>query len=407
MRLQERLESLGRQARPRAQHADPDLGGLASALSGAVGQNQAGPYLVFEALHRLPGVGLDPWSSSLLGAEMPSPDEGWCFFDTETTGLSGGVGNQVFLMAMAWRTNAGLIVRQYLLADPALEQPFLEAIIEDLESSSALVSYNGKSFDSPVLSGRMLMSRRSPVCLSKPHLDLLHLARRIFRARLGSCTLQNVESRVLGRDRAEDIPGYLIPEMYFAYLRSRDPELLRAVLAHNRQDVISLSLLLDHVLGLIRCSERAHPLDRFGVARLLESGGEVPAALVLYERLWAESDGGWDGEVWPGSWTPVELGYVLGLRLAVALRRAGRLDHAEAVVEATWNRYPRPWEAGIMLAKILEHGRKDRAAALEVVSAALDALQGSSPRSRAEDRCLEDLRKRRLRLERRHTAEAA
>ncbi len=406
MLLQERLESLGRQARPRARRGEANLQGLASTLGGSVLENAAGPYVVIEAVHSLPDGYPQPGSASVLGLEMPPNSEGWCFFDTETTGLSSGVGNQVFLMAMAWRGPGGLLLRQYILPDPALEQPFLEAISEDLDSSCALVSYNGRSFDSPVLSGRLLMSRRSPTCLSKPHLDLLHPARRIFKARLGSCTLQNVEARVLGRDRGEDIPGYLIPEMYFAYLRSGDPELLRGVVAHNRQDVVSLSLLLDHVLMLIGSSARAHPLDRFGVARLLESGGEPSGAIAIYEQLWAESDVGWNGEAWPGSWSPVELAYVLGLRLAVALRRAGRGDRAEEVVQATWDRYPRPWEAGIMLAKILEHRRKDRGAAIEIVSAAVEALEGNGPRSRAEDRCLVDLRKRRDRLEKRQAAAA-
>jgi hypothetical protein len=404
--LQERLESLGRQARPRVPRGESDLGGLASALGGAVLENAAGPYVVIEAVHSLPDPAPLQRSVSVLGLEMPNDQEGWCFFDTETTGLSSGVGNQVFLMAMAWRGPGGLLLRQYVLPDPALEQPFLEAVSQDLAASCALVSYNGRSFDTPVLSGRMLMSRRSPLCLSKPHLDLLHPSRRIFKARLGSCTLQNVEARVLGKDRGDDIPGYLIPEMYFAYLRSGDPELLRAVVAHNRQDVVSLSLLLDHVLALVASSARAHPLDRFGVARLLEGGGELSGAIAIYEQLWAEADEGWNGEAWPEAWTPVELAYVLGLRLAVALRRAGRLDRAETVVQTTWARYPRPWEAGIMLAKILEHRRKDRGAAIEVVSAAVDALEEIGSRSRAEDRCLLDLRKRRQRLEKRQAAAA-
>jgi hypothetical protein len=308
---------------------------------------------------------------------------------------------------MAWRTGAGLLMRQYLLPDPALEQPFLEAICADLDGSAAVVSYNGRSFDAPVLTGRLLMSRRSPNCLLKPHLDLLHPVRRIFKARLGSCTLQNVEAMVLGSDRGDDIPGCLIPELYFTYLRSRDPELLRSVVAHNRQDVVSLSLLLDRLVGLPQRGATAHPLDRFGLARLLESRGEVDRAIVIYKQLWEESGCAWDGDVWPGAWTPVELGYVVGLRLAVALRRLGHLDLAETVAQVSWSRYPRPWEAGIMLAKIFEHQRKDRGAAIEVVAAALAALEAGGSRTAGEERCLVDLRKRYARLDRKGTAEAA
>jgi len=400
MLLQDRLESLGRHPRPRPPTRAADLAGLAAGVGGSVGENAAGEFVLIEELLPLPPRAA--WSGApdwLFGDCAAPPEPGLCFFDTETTGLSGGVGNQVFLMAMAWRVGGGLLMRQYLLADPAFEQPFLEAISLDLERSAAVVSYNGRSFDAPVLTGRLLMSRRSPGCLLKPHLDLLHPVRRIFKARLGSCTLQNVEALVLGRDRGDDIPGHLIPEMYFAYLRSRDPELLRSVLAHNRQDVVSLSLLLDHLLGLPDSGAAAHPLDRFGLARLLESGGQVERAIAIYDQLWEEADCAWDGEVWPGAWTPVELAYVLGLRLAIALRRHRLLERAEAVVEATWRRYPRPWEAGIMLAKILEHRRKDRSAAIEVVSAALEALEESRSRSPSEERCLVDLRKRHARLE--------
>lgn len=406
MQLRDRLESLGRRpnARPRAR--DVDLEGLAAGLGGRVGENSAGAFVVVEELHPLP-VRAPSWTDSppwLFGGEGIPAETGVCFFDTETTSLSGGVGNQVFLIAMAWRAAGGLLMRQYLLPDPACEQAFLEAINADLGVSEAVVSYNGRSFDAPILEGRFLMARRSPECLHKPHLDLLYLVRRIFKARLGSCTLQNVENMVLGQDRGDDIPGHLIPEMYFSYLRSRDPELLRSVLAHNRQDVVSLSLLLDHVVGVLDRGGSAHPLDRFGAARLLESAGEVERALLLYEELWLEVDGGWDGELWPGSWSPVELAYVLGLRMATAHRRRGDVERSELVLQAIWRRYPHPWEAGIMLAKVLEHRRKDRAAAIEVVSAALSTLESLAWRTTKEERWVLDLQRRQSRLSSRRPA---
>jgi uncharacterized protein YprB with RNaseH-like and TPR domain len=408
MPLRDRLESLGRRPNVRPRTRDADLQGLATCLGGRVGENRAGAFVVVEEVYPLPAR-KGTWDDApawLFGDAGNPLEPGMCFFDTETTGISGGVGNQVFLMAMAWRVPGGLLMRQYLLPDPAFEHAFLEAISADLGSSAAVVSYNGRTFDAPVLEGRFLMARRSPECLRKPHLDLLHPVRRIFKARLGSCTLQNVESRVLGRDRGEDIPGHLIPEMYFTYLRSRDPDVLRSVVAHNRQDVVSLSLLLDHLVGVLDHGGSAHPLDRFGATRLLESMGEVERAVALYEELWLEVDGSWDGEVWPGSWTPIELAYVLGLRLATAHRRRGCAEQSERVLQAIWRRHPEPWEAGIMLAKALEHRRKDRSAALEVVSAALGALESVSWRSPKEERWLTDLRKRHDRLAARAPAAA-
>ncbi|HEV3235053.1 MAG TPA: ribonuclease H-like domain-containing protein [Candidatus Dormibacteraeota bacterium] len=409
MLLRERLESLGRPTPVRRHRPDADLEGLASSLGGEVRENACGPYVVVEAVHAMPPtVGYNAASALFAGVagEEPLRESGLCFFDTETTGLSGGVGTQVFLMATAWRVPNGLVVRQYLLADPVLEDGFLEAVEADLASSCALVSYNGRSFDSPVLEGRLVLSRRSPDCLRRPHLDLLHPARRVFRWRLGQCNLQSVEAMVLGQDRGEDIPGYLIPELYFAYLRSRDPELLRAVVAHNRQDVVSLSLLLDHLVEVIAGRGLAHPLDRMGVGRLLESAALMADAARVYQALWDEPSSAWDGEVWPGSWTPVELRYVVGLRLATLRRRAQRPDLAQAVLEQLWQRHQRPWEAGIMLAKDLEHRRKDGAAALEVASAARLALDDQPGRTPQEERWLADLVRRTERL-RRRTGEAA
>ncbi|HEV1997836.1 MAG TPA: ribonuclease H-like domain-containing protein, partial [Candidatus Dormibacteraeota bacterium] len=251
MQLRERLESLGRQARPRSPRAEADLGALAAGLGGEVRENDWGPYVVVEQVLPLPPrMAWRPVETGWLAGkhEGELSEESLCFFDTETTGLNGGVGNHAFLVALAWRMNNALLMRQYVLPDPSLELPFLEAVVADIGASGALVSYNGKTFDVPVLEGRLLLARRSPDCLDLPHLDLLHPSRRLFKARLGACGLQNVESMVLGRDRGDDIPGFLIPEMYFTYLRHRDPGVLREVVAHNRQDVVSLSLLLDQLV---------------------------------------------------------------------------------------------------------------------------------------------------------------
>ncbi|GAC1335280.1 MAG: metal-dependent exonucleaseMrfB [Candidatus Dormibacteria bacterium] len=410
MLLRERLESLGRPARPHHPRAEADLMALARGLNGEVRENQWGPYVVVEELLPLPaGVAWDSLEPGWLAGSPQDPLEegGLCFFDTETTGLNGGVGNHAFLVALGWRMGGSMLMRQYVLPDPGLELPFLEAVSADMGASGALVSYNGKTFDVPVLEGRLLLSRRSPECLRRPHLDLLHPSRRLFKARLGACNLQNIEAMVLGRDRGDDIPGFLIPEMYFSYLRHRDPSVLREVLAHNRQDVVTLSLLLDHLVTCLRHGSGAHPLDRFGAARLLEAAGEPDRALAVYLQLFEECDGCWDGEVWPGNWTPIELGYVVGLRLATIHRRRGALADGEAVLAWLWGRHPRAWEAAIMLAKHLEHRRKDRAAAVEVVSAAIAALETERGLAPKEEKCLLDLRRRATRLARKPASRRA
>jgi uncharacterized protein YprB with RNaseH-like and TPR domain len=401
--LRERLESLGRASRPRRQSNEVRLAELAYTVGGEIRENRAGSYVVIEELLPLPRRPAFDGSGAGFLAGIPGvelAEEGLGFFDTETTGLSAGVGNAVFLLALGRRQTAGFLLRQYVLPDPALEDAFLEAVAEDIGACQALVSYNGRSFDVPLVEGRLLLSRRSAACLERPHLDLLHPARRVYKARLGACNLQNVEAMVLGQDRGDDIPGYLIPETYFAYLRSRDARPLCPVIAHNRQDVVSLSLLLDRLMVSLRDLDAAHPLDRFGLGRMLEAMGEVERASLVYGGLWEESEGGWNGETWPGTWTPVELAYVVGLRLATLHRRRGMAEDGAAIARVLWQRHPQPWEAGIILAKHLEHRRKDRAAALEVVSAAVEALEALEWREVREERYLADLRRRSERLRR-------
>ncbi|MHB8507696.1 MAG: ribonuclease H-like domain-containing protein [Candidatus Dormibacteria bacterium] len=374
---------------------------MATRLGVEVAENDFGQFLVREEVVASPISALCPGAvQRVSGVDLSALDPArLCFFDTETTGLSGGVGTQVFLAALAWRVPSGLLLRQYLLADPSLERAMLVQVRKDLAASEALVTYNGRAFDMPLLENRLLLARLPGLAGVHPHLDLLHPVRRMFKARLGSCSLGQVEALVLGRDRGDDIAGHLIPEAYFAFLRSRRPGLLRAVLAHNRQDVASLSLLLDHIGFAVENPGRLHPLDRFSLARCLETRGFAAPALELYAALWGESEGGWDGELWPGAWTPVELAYVTGMRLATGHRRLGSGHLGEAILKQLWLRHPRPWEAGIMLAKHLEHRRRDRRAALEVVAAALDALEGLGPRDGREERFASDLRHRRARLE--------
>jgi uncharacterized protein YprB with RNaseH-like and TPR domain len=407
--LRERLQSLGYQPRAGRPTGVLDLERTAREIGAQVVENAHGRTLMVEEVVVAPvSTDLDAAGAALLGRTGSDGGPGrLCFFDTETTGLSGGVGTQVFLAAVAWRVPSGVLVRQYFLPDPSAERAMLHALREDLCASDTLVTYNGRSFDVPLVEARLLMCRWPGDSIRMPHVDLLHPVRRVYRSRIGSCSLGSVETQVLGRDRGEDIPGFLIPEAYFAFLRGRDVALLREVFAHNRQDVVSLSLLLDHFCRVLKEEgSQSHPLDRFGVARLLETNGQPQRAAALYERLWDESLEGWNGEVFPEAWSPVELGYVTGMRLAALHRRRGLVHLCQPILEELWRRHPRPFEAGIMLAKHLEHRRKDRRAALELVEAALQALHEEPGWGRKEERWVEDLRRRRVRLSARAEATA-
>jgi uncharacterized protein len=309
------------------------------------------------------------------------------FLDTETTGLSGGTGTVAFLVGLAWREAEGLALAQYFLCDFDQENALLWAVGRCLREAGVLVTYNGRSFDWPLLQTRLVLRRAE--WPSPPHLDLLTLARRIFRPRLPDCALQTIEQSVLDLHRADDLPGALIPGRYFAWLRQGDPRSLDPVFIHNRQDVLSMSLLLARFEALLRGSDELHPLDRFGRARFLEARGFQVEAIREYGQLWRDHAGGGALLATRGA---------LGIRLARLLRRKGRWEEARSVLEECWQTQTYPYPAAIELAKLLEHQARDLAAARRIVSDALRLLAVAVV-SNAQWRA--DLECRQRRLERR------
>ncbi len=308
------------------------------------------------------------------------------FLDTETTGLSGGTGTVAFLVGLAWREADGLTLVQYFLCDFNQESALLWAVGQCVREAGVLVSYNGRSFDWPLLQTRLVLKRTS--WPSPPHLDLLSLARRIFKPRLPDCALQTIEQAVLDLHRADDLPGTLIPSRYFAWLRGVDPRVLEPVFTHNRQDVLSMALLLARFEAVLRGSEELHPLDRFGRARFLEGRGFHDEAILEYRQLWRNRPRG----------AQPTMGGALGLRLARLLRRQGRWEEARSVLEECWRTQSYPYPVAIELAKLLEHQARDLNAARRIVSDALRLLALAvvpNPQWRA------DLERRSQRLDRR------
>lgn len=199
---------------------------------------------------------------------------GWLFLDTETTGLA-GAGTLAFLVGMAsLDERRGATLEQLLLREPGQERPLLERVQERFHSATLIISFNGKAFDRPLLDGRMVMNRL-PRLPDVPHLDLLHVARRLHRERLGRCTLKRLESHVLGFDRGPDIDGSEVAAIYGHFLRSEDAAGISAVVAHNLWDVASM-------LGLVGLyGQRLPPLaapDLAGLARTLLRAGALQEA---------------------------------------------------------------------------------------------------------------------------------
>jgi hypothetical protein len=189
------------------------------------------------------------------------------FLDTETTGLAGGTGTVPFLVGLAWFEGRSLRVHQLFLRRLGEEAPMLRVLAERMAESSCLVTFNGKSFDWPLLRTRFVLNR-VPTPPELPHLDLLHCARRVFKHRGTGTRLVHLEEQVLGHQRVGDVDGSLIPDLYFGFLRDGEGSALTPVLEHNANDLLLLAALLGVLVRRFRASgtEGKDPRDLLGFA---------------------------------------------------------------------------------------------------------------------------------------------
>lgn len=266
---------------------------------------------------------------------------GWAtrplFFDTETTGLSGGAGTIAFLAGLGWFEDGGFRVRQWLLTGQASERLLLRELSAALDDASLLVSYNGRTFDVPLMEMRWAFHRQPSPFDELPHFDMLPAARRLWSRREtaveggdASCSLSTLERDVLGFHRQGDVPGFEIPVRYFQFLRTGDHRLLDGVLDHHRHDIVSLAVLMAHALrmagdGPDLCRDDHEVVALGGV---FERAGLTERAVEAFERASCSADR-----------------YVRAhacTRLGLMHRRAGRHDEAArawaAVVEAAGGR---------------------------------------------------------------------
>ena len=216
------------------------------------------------------------------------------FLDTETTGLAGGAGTLVFLVGIGKFLKGKFQLRQYFLRDPSEEAGMLEVLHGDLEKASGFVTYNGRAFDLPLLENRYIMALRQQVSLGRnPHMDLLHIARRLWKRTLPDCTLGTVEKEILGVQRSEDdVPGSWIPGMYLDYLRSGDPSDMSRVIYHNTIDILSLvslagEILQRHSIGEL---EKLSEGEALAVARWHGDLGRIDPAATAFDRAAGAED---------------------------------------------------------------------------------------------------------------------
>jgi uncharacterized protein YprB with RNaseH-like and TPR domain len=212
------------------------------------------------------------------------------FLDTETTGLGMGTGTKVFLVGAGYLNGDFFHVRQYFLDAYGDEVPFLSGLGSFLSGFGSIVTFNGKAFDWPLLEHRYIYFRRSlkPPLFNPLHVDLLHPARRLWKARLSSCALSSLESAILRFQRThEDVHGYEIPSLYFRYQRTRDGRDLTGVFYHNVHDILSLAALaihIDRVLDDPSVDLVSDPIDLHSLGRAYDRAGEAERAAFAYEE---------------------------------------------------------------------------------------------------------------------------
>ncbi len=283
------------------------------------------------------------------------------FFDMETTGL-GGSGTVPFLIGFGSVIENSFQVRQYFLPDYPDEAAMLEAVREEISEDTIVVSYNGKSFDMPILVDRMIINRVERNLKYAGHIDLLHSARRLYRRRLRSCTLSNIESNILDFQRYGDIPGELVPAVYFKWLNSMGTELLGQVVEHNLNDIVSLYFLMYHI-ALIQDkpgNRIIDPDDIYSVAKIYEKRKDHDK---VYQIL---SEG--------SHIISHKKRYDILFMQSLACKRTGRLDEAVNIWKKITDRSnPQTFVALIELAKYYEHRKKDYLSALDCTNRAQTA----------------------------------
>ena len=304
-------------------------------------------------------LALDPTLATL-------PMERALYLDTETTGLSGGTGTVAFLVGLAWFAPSGLVVEQMLVRRLGEEAPMLARVRRRLEECALVITFNGKSFDLPLLRTRLVMNRL-PAAPDRPHLDLLHVARRVHKHANRQCRLTALERDVLGFERENDVPSGEVSGLYLHFLRTGDGSALRGVVEHNAWDVVTMASLVG-LYGEPLDGSRLRGDDLAGVAHALHRAGDdgaLDAASLALDRC-----GG------PAS---------RRVRASIAKAR-GERDLALADYEALERDLEERGEGAAVrleLAKLYEHHQKSPHRALEMLDKGVVEEEQAQSRRRA------------------------
>ena len=376
-------------ARPAALRAPGEEDTLARLLGAGVAKNLFGEYLSIRNWFSTPEFS-EPSSTSLdllsrardeslsrrTRAALADPQK-WLFLDTETTGLAGGTGTYAFLVGLAWWDAGGLQVEQFFMRDFSEEHSLLHELSGRLAERPVLVTFNGKSFDWPLLESRFTMTRAIAAPKLAAHLDLLHPARALWKLRLGSVRLVELERHVLdaprlGWRRDDDVASALIPQFYFDYLRGGPTEPLAGVVRHNQMDLRGLAALFGKINSLLSepgAAGESQSLDLFGLSRFLQRRGETNRA---HSACSQALEIGLPAEFRPKAWRD----------LALMAKRRGAHDRAAEI----WQEIVADAQDGIyaceQLAIHYEHRAKNLSRAAEFAQLALAKLRRQRSASR-------------------------
>jgi uncharacterized protein YprB with RNaseH-like and TPR domain len=337
---------------------------------------------------------ISQWANDSRLLDMPLSK--FAFLDTETSSLAGGTGTYAFMVGIARFVDNQFALRQFFMRDPAEEPAMLEAIAQFLAPAQALVTFNGKAFDAPLLTTRYRLHHIPVPYEDYSHLDLLPLARRLWRDRLESRALKYLEQHVLGLTRSmEEVQGYEIPWLYFDYLRTGDARPLAGVFYHNAMDVVAMAALLAHVNAVIENPYEGrveHGLDFVALGKLFEDLGHWEEAARLFER-----------------------GLELNLTesdFSLAVRRLSTLQKRRGDFEKAISLWETAAENGhiyahIEMAKYYEHKCRDARTALKWTSSALEHVEHTDLPVYVRKYWLEEINHRLARLERKVNSTAA
>ncbi len=366
-------------------------------IPGAVCCNEAGAFYCVETRYPVSSVHGGCRLESALRISGQSllrlcPDDGTgalaaeklLFLDTETTGLSGGAGTVAFLVGVGYFQEDSFRIRQFFMRDYNEEAAMLLELNRLLPEFEGLVTFNGKAFDWNLLQGRFISNRIRPALSSPVHIDLLFPSRRIWGLKLESCRLSSLEENVLGEKRTDDIPGSMIPAVYFKYLEDRDATDIRKVVKHNELDILSMVSLLSKITAMLEnpVSESSCEQELLGLGKIFQKNGEQDSVIHCYEFC-ARSEN-----------FTVKAAAVK--QLTGIYKRSGNyakaLKHWEAMLKGSSGFYLFPM---IEMAMYYEHKEKNAARALEIIEKAMELSLQANLRDKA---CFAELKKRHDRL---------